>query len=83
MASYISSIASNPSLGEISYNDGGKRYFFKVDYKTKPIKLFMDRYFVGAVSGVSYKLSDGDRERIALELVKRLQGGGYAVEVLI
>ena len=43
----------------------------------------MDRYFVGAVSGVSYKLSDGDRERIALELVKRLQGGGYAVEVLI
>lgn len=83
MASYISSIAFSPHIHEISYNDGGKNYFFKVDFKKNPVKLHMDRYFSGAVSGVSYKLSDSDRERVAPELVKRLEGGGYTVEVVV
>lgn len=82
MASYIFSIASNPSLGEISYTDGVKNYFFKVDFKKDPVKLYMDRYFSGPVAGLSYKLSEIDRARIASELIKKLEDKGYSVEVI-
>jgi hypothetical protein len=82
MARYISSIGSDLNMREVVYRELGRNYFFKVNFNTKPVRLHMGRYFVGGVSGVSYKLSDSEIDRIAPELVRKLQEKGYLVEVI-
>jgi hypothetical protein len=69
-------------LGEILYEEGGRKYFFRVDFGASPVKLFVATYYTGPVSGVSYSLSDGVRGRIVSELVARLENSGYYVDIV-
>lgn len=82
MSSSYFSIASDSCPSEVLYQDGDKNYYFKVDLKSMPVKLFMDRYFSGAVSGLFYTLSEAERVTIAPQLIKKLEQGGHSVEVI-